>query len=72
MTNEQWNKIEPIIISSTPSKDPRGRHARDPLYVFIGILWSPLEGFATTVSAIPDVPSSIPAMGKARGFQAYC
>ncbi len=30
LTNEQWKRIEPIIVSSTPSKDPRGRPARDP------------------------------------------
>ena len=39
LTNEQWNRIEPIIVSSTPSKDPRGRPARDPREVLNGILW---------------------------------
>jgi transposase len=39
LTNEQWNRIEPIIVSSTPSKDPGGRPARDPRDVFNGILW---------------------------------
>ena len=39
LTNEQWNRIEPIIVSSTPSKDPRGRPARDPREVLDGILW---------------------------------
>ena len=39
LTNEQWNRIEPIILSSTPTKDPRGRPARDPRKVMNGILW---------------------------------
>jgi transposase len=39
LTNEQWQRIEPIIVSSTPSKDPRGRPARDPRKVLNGILW---------------------------------
>ncbi len=39
LTNEQWKRIEPIIVSSTPSKDPRGRPARDPREVLNGILW---------------------------------
>jgi len=39
LTNEQWKRIEPIIVSSTPSKDPRGRPARDPRDVLNGILW---------------------------------
>jgi len=39
ITNEQWNRIEPIIKASTPPKDPRGRRARDPRKVLNGILW---------------------------------
>ena len=39
LTNEQWKLIEAIIVSSTPSKDPRGRPARDPREVLNGILW---------------------------------
>jgi transposase len=39
LTNEQWKQIEAIIISSTPSKDPRERPARDPREVLNGILW---------------------------------
>ena len=39
LTNEQWSRIEPIITSSTPPKDPRGRKARDPRKVLNGILW---------------------------------
>ena len=31
-----------------------------------------LEGFTPTVSAIPDLPSAVPAMGSARGFPAHC
>ena len=25
LTNEQWKRIEPTILKSTPEKDPRGR-----------------------------------------------
>ena len=39
LTNEQWNRIEPIIIATTPVKDPRGRKGRDPREVMNGILW---------------------------------
>jgi transposase len=39
LTNEQWNRIEPIIVSLTPVKDPRGRKARDPREVMNAILW---------------------------------
>ena len=39
LTKEQWNRIEPIILSLTPVKDPRGRKARDPREVMNGILW---------------------------------
>jgi transposase len=39
LTNEQWSRIEPLIKSSTPLKDPRGRKPRDPREVLNGILW---------------------------------
>ncbi|HID29082.1 MAG TPA: transposase, partial [Desulfobacterales bacterium] len=39
ITNEQWNRIEPIIKGLTPRKDPRGRPRSDPRHVFNGILW---------------------------------
>jgi len=39
LTNEQWNRIGPIIISTTPEKDPRGRKPRDPREIMNGILW---------------------------------
>ena len=39
LTNEQWKRIEPIIVSLTPVKDPRGRKARDPREVMNAILW---------------------------------
>ena len=39
LTNEQWIRIEPIILSSMLPKDPRGRPARDPRKVMNGILW---------------------------------
>jgi len=39
LTNEQWNRIEPVILSVKPRKDPRGRKERDPREVLNGILW---------------------------------
>jgi transposase len=39
ITNEQWNRIEPIILKTSPVKDPRGRKERDPREVMNGILW---------------------------------
>jgi len=39
ITNEQWNRIEPIIKELTPPKDPRGRPTQDLRAVFNGILW---------------------------------
>jgi transposase len=39
LTNEQWDRIEPVISSLTPIKDPRGRHPRDPREVLNGIMW---------------------------------
>ena len=39
LTNEQWNRIGPLIQASTPPKDPRGRKPRDPRDVLNGILW---------------------------------
>ena len=39
LTNEQWNRIEPLIEATTPPKDPRGRKPRDPRDVLNGILW---------------------------------
>ena len=39
LTNGQWNRIEPVISSLTPIKDPRGRRPRDPREVLNGIMW---------------------------------
>ncbi len=39
LTNEQWRRIEPVILALTPKKDPRGRPARDRREVLNGILW---------------------------------
>ena len=36
LTNEQWNRIEPIITAAAPIKDPRGRKGRDPRKVLDG------------------------------------
>ena len=39
ITNEQWNRIEPIIKELTPPRDPRGRPTQDLREVFNGIFW---------------------------------
>ena len=39
LTNEQWNRIAPIIKSMMPQKDPRGRKPTDPRQLLDGILW---------------------------------
>jgi transposase len=39
LTNEQWARIEPTIVSLTPIKDPRGRKPWDTREVINGILW---------------------------------
>ena len=39
LTNEQWSRIEPVISSLAPKKDPRGRRPRNPRDVLNGILW---------------------------------
>ena len=39
LTNEQWRRIEPVILALTPKKDPRGLSARDLREVLNGILW---------------------------------
>ena len=39
LTNEQWNRIEPVISSLTSKKDPRGRRPRNPRDVLNAILW---------------------------------
>jgi transposase len=39
LTNEQWNRIEPLIKAGTPEKEVRGRKPKDPREVLYGILW---------------------------------
>jgi len=39
LTNEQWRRIEPVILSLTPKKDPRGRRPRDSRQILNAILW---------------------------------
>ena len=39
LTNEQWRRLEPVILALMPKKDPRGRPARDLREVLNGILW---------------------------------
>ena len=38
-TNEQWSRIEPIILAASKKKDPRGRKPKAPRTVMNGILW---------------------------------
>ena len=39
LTNEQWNRLEPIITAALPNKDPRGRKPWEGREVLDGILW---------------------------------
>jgi transposase len=39
LTNKQWRRIEPVIVSLTPKKDPRGRRPRDSREILNAILW---------------------------------
>ena len=39
LTNEQWNRLAPIIAAANPNRDPRGRKARDSRQVLNGIVW---------------------------------
>ena len=55
LTNAQWKRIEPIITSATPDKDPRGRPPRDPREVLDGILW-----ILRTGAPWKDVPQRYP------------
>ena len=55
LTNEQWARIEPIIVSLTPIKDPRGRKPRDPCEVMNGILW-----ILRTGAPCKDLPQRYP------------
>ena len=55
LTNEQWNRIEPIIISAKQRKDPRGRKERDPREVLNGILW-----ILRTGASWKDLPQRYP------------
>ena len=53
LTIEQWNRIEPVISSLTPIKDPRGRRPRDPLEVLNGIMWILRTGAPWNVLSTP-------------------
>ena len=55
LTNEQWNRIEPVISSLTPKKDPRGRRPRNPRDVLNGILW-----ILRTGAPWKDIPQRYP------------
>src|SRR5210317_691319 len=55
LTNEQWRRLEPVILALMPKKDPRGRPARDPREVLNGILW-----ILRTGAPWKDVPQRYP------------
>ncbi len=54
-TDEQWNRIESIILPIKPSKDPRGRKDRDSQEVLNGIL-----RILRTVAIGKDLPHQYP------------
>ena len=55
LTNEQWTRIEPIILKSAPEKDPRGRKPKPARDVMNGILW-----ILRTGAPWKDMPSRYP------------
>ena len=55
LTNEQWTRIEPLVLFPTPKRDGRGRPARDPREVLNGILW-----VLRTGAPWQDVPQRYP------------
>ncbi|MCG8550500.1 MAG: IS5 family transposase [Desulfobacterales bacterium] len=55
LTNEQWKRIEPIILKTTPEKDPRGRKPKPARDVMNGILW-----ILRTGAPWKDMPSRYP------------
>ncbi|MCF8068248.1 MAG: IS5 family transposase [Desulfobacterales bacterium] len=55
LTNEQWTRIEPIILKTTPEKDPRGRKPKPPRDLLNGILW-----ILRTGAPWKDMPSRYP------------
>ncbi len=55
LTNEQWKRIEPIILKTTPEKDPRGRKPKPARDVMNGILW-----ILRTGAPWKDLPSRYP------------
>jgi transposase len=55
LTNEQWTRIEPIILKTTPAKDPRGRKPKPARDVMNGILW-----ILRTGAPWKDMPSRYP------------
>ena len=39
LTDEQWTRLKPLIVSSSSRCDPRGRPRRNPREVIDGIVW---------------------------------
>ena len=77
LTNEQWNRIEPIIFRTTPVKDPRGRKERDPREVMNGILWisrtgAPWKDLPAGIRHTKNATGDSTAMGKTRDLQTHC
>ena len=73
LTNEQWKRIGPVISSLTPKKRSKrsateGSTGRVEWNIVDSQNWRALEGSAPAVSAIPNVPSAVPAMGQTRRF----
>lgn len=66
-TSEQWNRIETIIIATTPEKDPRGLEGRYPREVLNGII-----RFLRTGVARKEIrPRYPPYQTRHRRFQQY-
>jgi hypothetical protein len=72
LADEQWSLIEPLFDQPPTIRD-RGRPRRSEREVMNGVLldtalWRKVVRLTATVSAVPDLPPPIPALGQ--GWQA--
>jgi hypothetical protein len=70
LTDEQWTVLEPLIGEMPRRADGRGRPWRSSREVLNGILWILRTGAqwasARAVSALPDLPPALSALGPRR------
>ena len=73
LTDEQWSLIE-LLFDKPPAVQTRGRPRRAEREVMNGVSvdiaqWREMVRLAFSVSAIPDLPPPIPAVGQAGDAQ---